>query len=65
MWQRPSTRLGDLDECAELRGAKHLALDHVARAMLREERIPHIRLELLDAERQAAVLRLDAQNDQP
>jgi hypothetical protein len=31
--------------------------------MLREERVPDIRLQLLDAQRQTAVLRLNAQND--
>ena len=41
---------GDLDEGAELRRAQHLALHHVADAMLIEEGLPDIRLELLDAE---------------
>ena len=54
---------GDLDEGAELRGAQDLALDDVADAVLGEERIPDIGLELLDAEREAAVLRLDAEDD--
>src|ERR1700757_1276066 len=31
--------------------------------MLRQEPIPDIRLELLDAQRKTAILRLDAQND--
>src|SRR6202044_1064387 len=53
----------DLNEGAELRGAKDLALDDVADAVLGEERLPDIRLELLDAERQAAVLRLNAEDD--
>src|ERR1700752_5347943 len=55
--------LGDFNESAELRGAKHLAVDHVAHAMSGEEALPDIRLELLDAEAQATVLRLDAEND--
>ena len=53
----------DLNEGAELRGAQNLALDDVADAVLGEEGIPDIGLELLDAKRQAAVLRLDAEND--
>src|SRR4051794_5978137 len=55
--------LGDLNERAELRGAKNLAVHHVAHAMSGEETLPHIGLELLDAQAQAAVLRLHAEND--
>src|SRR5207302_509164 len=47
----------------KLRGTQDLALDDVANAMLGEERVPNIRLQLFDAQRQTAVLRLDAQND--
>ena len=54
---------GDLDEGAELRGAQNLALDDVADAVLLEEGVPDIRLKLLDAEREAAVLGLDAEHD--
>ncbi len=53
----------DFNEGAELRGAQDLALDDVANAVLREERLPDIGLKLLDAEREAAVFRLDAEND--
>ena len=42
--------LGDLNERAELRRPQNLAPDHVAHAMLCEERIPNIRLQLLDAQ---------------
>ena len=41
---------GDLDEGSELRRAQHFALDYIADAMLSKERLPHIRLKLLDAE---------------
>ena len=54
---------GDFDECAELRGAQNLAVDHIANAMRSEEALPDIGLQLLDAQREAAVLRLDAEND--
>ena len=40
----------DLDEGSELRGAQYFALDHIADAMLGKERLPHIRLKLLDTE---------------
>ena len=55
--------LGDLDKSSELRRAQNLALDDIANAVLSEERIPDIRLQLLDAERQPAVLGLNTQND--
>ena len=48
--------LGDLNESAELRGAQHLAVHHIADAVRREERLPDIGLKLLDAQRQAAIL---------
>ena len=54
---------GDLNESSELRGAQNLALHHIANAMLLEEGLPHIRLQLLDAQRQTTVFRLDAKND--
>jgi len=41
---------GDLDEGSKLRRTQDLAFDDVADAMLREERLPDIRLELLDAQ---------------
>src|SRR6516165_10787482 len=50
--------LRDLDEGAELSGAEHLAVDDVSDAMRSEEALPDIGLKLLDAERQAAILRL-------
>src|SRR5215469_3771199 len=55
--------LGNLDERAELSRAQHLAVHHVAHAMGGEEALPDVGLELLDAQREAAVLRLDAEND--
>src|SRR6185437_15215524 len=55
--------LGDLDEGAELRGAQNLAVNDVADAVLLEERVPHVRLKLLDAQGEAAVLGLDAKHD--
>src|SRR5271156_5274656 len=53
---------GNLHERAELRRPQNLAVDYIADAMLREEGIPDIRLELFDAQRQTAVLGLNAQN---
>jgi hypothetical protein len=53
----------DFNEGSELRGAQNLALDDVADAVLGEEGIPDIRLQLLDAEREAAVFGLDAEDD--
>ncbi len=37
--------LGNFDECAELRGAKNLAVHHVAHAMRGEEALPDIGLQ--------------------
>src|SRR5581483_7463302 len=53
----------DLDEGAELRGTQHLAMHHIAYTMRGEEALPHVGLELLDAQAQAAVLRLNAENN--
>src|SRR6185437_14019444 len=53
----------DLHEGAELRGAQNLAVYQVADAVGGEERLPDIGLELLDAKAEAAILRLDAEND--
>src|SRR5580698_6033925 len=53
----------DFDECAELRGAQNLAVHHIAHAVRSEEALPDIGLHLLDAQRETAVLRLDAEND--
>src|SRR5438309_1446389 len=53
---------GNFDEGAELRGTQNLAVDDVANTVLGEEGLPDIGLELLDAQRQAAVFRLDAEN---
>jgi len=55
--------LGNLNECAELRRAQHLAVDHIPDAMSGEEAFPDIGLQLLDAQREATILRLDAEND--
>ena len=55
--------LSDFDECAEVGHAQNLAVDDVADAMLREERIPNIGLHLLDAEREAALVGLNGEDD--
>ncbi len=55
--------LRDLDESAELRRPQHLAVNHVAHAMRGEEALPDVGLQLLDAQAETAVLRLDAEND--
>ena len=55
--------LGNFDKRAELRSAQNLAVNDVADAVGGEEAFPDIGLQLLDAEREAAVLRLDAEND--
>ena len=55
--------LRDLDKRAELRRPQHLAVDHVAHAMRGEEALPHVGLQLLDAQAETAILRLNAQND--
>ena len=43
--------------------AQNLAVDNVADAMLGEERIPNIGLHLLHAQREAALVRFDGQDD--
>ena len=53
----------DFDEGSELRGTQDLTLDDVADAVLGEEGIPDVGLELLDAEGEAAVFGLDAEDD--
>src|SRR6185369_17722785 len=53
----------DLNEGSELRCAQNLALDHIANAVLSEERIPDIGLQLFDAKRQATILGLNTQNN--
>ena len=55
--------LRDLDKRAELRRPEHLAMNLVADAMRGEEALPDVGLQLLDAQREAAVLRLNAEND--
>ena len=55
--------LGDFDERTELRSAQNLAVHHVAHAMGSKEALPNIGLELLDAQREAPILRLDTEND--
>src|ERR1700722_1867861 len=56
---------GDFNEGSELRGTQNLALQYVANRVLIEEGLPDIGLELLDAERQAAILRLHAEHYGP
>ena len=53
----------DFNEGAELRRSQNLAMNHIANAVLGEERLPDIGLQLLDAQRQAAVFGLDSEND--
>src|ERR1700735_3723378 len=53
----------NLDEGAELRSAQNLAMHEVANTMSCKEALPHVRLQLLDAQREAAVLRLNAENN--
>ena len=48
---------GNFDEGAELRSPQNLAMNHIAHTMLREERLPHIGLKLLHAQREAASTR--------
>src|ERR1022692_2982312 len=55
--------IGNLDECAEARQAQHLAVNDIAHAVLLEEGVPHIGLQLLHTQRQAALVRLDGQYD--
>src|SRR5581483_11150074 len=52
----------DFNKRTELRRPQNLAVNHISNAVLGEERLPYIGLELLDAQRQAAVLRLHAQH---
>ena len=54
---------GDFDKGAELRGTQDLALDDVADAVLGEEGIPDVGLELLDAKGEPAVFGFDAEDD--
>src|SRR5580658_2488909 len=55
--------LGNFDKGSELRGPQNLAVNHVANAVLGEESLPDIRLQLLHAQREAAILRLNAENN--
>src|SRR5271168_3713252 len=54
--------LGNFDEGSELRGPQNLAVNHIANAVLGKERLPDIRLQLLHAQGQAAIFRLNTQN---
>src|ERR1051326_6298575 len=54
---------GNFNERAELCQAQHLSMNYVANAMRLEEALPCIRLKLLHAQRQATLLRLNAQNN--
>src|SRR5258708_40063973 len=49
-------------KCAETRMAAHAAANEIAHLMRAEKRLPRIRLQLLNAERQAPVIAVDAQN---
>src|SRR5258708_557840 len=51
---------GNLDKRAEVRHAQDLAMHDVADAVLREERIPNVGLNLLHAEREAPLVRFNA-----
>src|ERR1022692_2100737 len=55
--------IGNLDECAEARQAQHLAVNDIAHAVLLEEGVPHIGLQLLHTQRQATLVRLNCQYD--
>src|SRR5262245_60591853 len=52
----------ELDERAEVRHPHHLAFDRVADLMAREEVVPDVGGQLLEAERQALVLGVDVQH---
>src|SRR6266404_4906319 len=53
----------NLHKCSELREAQHFAVYLIAHAMGVEEMLPHIRLELFHAQREAAIVRLNGQDD--
>ena len=55
--------LGNFDKRAELRGAKNLAVNDIANVVGSEEALPDIGLQLLDAQREAAILRFNAENN--
>src|ERR1041384_8466080 len=59
----PFNAFSDLNESAELRQPQHLSVNHIANTMRLKEALPGIRLELLHAQRQATLLRLNAQNN--
>ena len=52
----------ELDEGAEVRHPRHLALDDVADVVSREEVVPDVGGELLEAQRQPLVLGIDAEH---
>src|ERR1041384_2368157 len=53
----------DLNESTELSQPKHFSVDHIANTMRLEEALPGVRLELLHAQRQATLLRLNAKHN--
>src|SRR2546428_8308575 len=55
--------LGDLHERTEVREADHTPRDQVADGVGLEKLLPDVRLQLLDAQRQALVLGVDLQDD--
>src|SRR4051794_1264480 len=59
---QPLDAFVELDERAEVRHPHDLALDRVADMAVREEIVPDVRGELLQAERQALVLGVDVQH---
>src|SRR5205085_649301 len=52
----------DLDKRSEGGDAQHFSVHNIADAMLGEERLPYIGLELLDAEREAPVIGFNGQH---
>ena len=56
---------GNLDECAKISHAQDFAMDDVADPVLGEERIPNIGLQLLHAQREAALVGLNGQDRRP
>src|SRR5579859_1275047 len=53
--------IGYFHEGSKLCGAQNLAVDNVTQSVAGEERLPNVRLHLLDAEREAAMFGLNGQ----
>src|SRR5664279_2433014 len=53
----------DFDECTEARKPQHLAVNYVTYAMGFKERLPYVGLQLLHAQREAPIIRLDREDD--